>query len=260
MPPAHLEACGAVTPLVLGGIAGALVLALIHFLAGFLQFLKGVPRSRWLSFAGGVSIAYVIVHLLPELSEHQETLAASAGPALAFLELHVYLVTLTGLAVYYGLERMVRRHKQSRSRAQSEEAAGETESQIFWIHVVSFGLYNFLVGYLLVTWEEPGSQSLLFFFLAMAFHFIVNDYGLEDTHQEDYQRKGRWILAAALLVGAFVGVVFEIHEAIVALLTAFLAGGIILNTLKEELPAERESRFGAFVLGAAAYAVLLTVL
>ncbi len=40
-------------------------------------------------------------------------------------------------------------------------------------------------------------------------------------------------------------------------LTAFLAGGIILNVLKEELPEERESRFGAFFVGSLLYSVLL---
>lgn len=38
---------------------------------------------------------------------------------------------------------------------------------------------------------------------------------------------------------------------------AFLAGGMILNVLKEELPEERESRFTAFLSGAAGYAALL---
>jgi hypothetical protein len=43
----------------------------------------------------------------------------------------------------------------------------------------------------------------------------------------------------------------------VSLLLAFVAGGIVLNVLKEELPRERESRFWAFAFGAAFYSVLL---
>jgi hypothetical protein len=43
-------------------------------------------------------------------------------------------------------------------------------------------------------------------------------------------------------------------------LVALLAGGVILNVLKEEVPSERQSRFWAFAAGAAAYAgLLLTV-
>ena len=43
-------------------------------------------------------------------------------------------------------------------------------------------------------------------------------------------------------------------------LFAFLAGGVILNVIKEELPEEQESLFWAFALGAALYTVLLLTL
>ncbi|WP_348249527.1 hypothetical protein [Leptolyngbya sp. GB1-A1] len=38
---------------------------------------------------------------------------------------------------------------------------------------------------------------------------------------------------------------------------AFLAGGVVLNGLKEELPEERESRFWAFAMNAIGYAAPL---
>jgi hypothetical protein len=115
----------------IGAGFAALSLAFVHLFAGKLRFLDGLPRSRWLSLAGGVSVAYVFVHVLPDLSEGQETVEESFG--------------------------------------------------------------------LLVS-----------------------------------------IDAAAL-----------------AVLFAFLAGGIVLNVLKEELPDEHESRFWPFALGLSAYAVLL---
>lgn len=46
-------------------MAYALALALVHLLVGKLPFIDAVPRSRWLSIAGGVSVAYVFVHILP---------------------------------------------------------------------------------------------------------------------------------------------------------------------------------------------------
>ncbi len=41
------------------------------------------------------------------------------------------------------------------------------------------------------------------------------------------------------------------------MLIAFLAGGVVLNALKEELPKGRESCFAAFLSGAAGYTALL---
>ena len=47
----------------------AAMLAVIHLFAGHLQVFDRIPRSRWLSFGSGISVAYVFVHLLPELEE-----------------------------------------------------------------------------------------------------------------------------------------------------------------------------------------------
>ena len=45
----------------------AVALARVPLGAGRLRFLDVIPRSRWLSFGGGISVAYVFVRLLPEL-------------------------------------------------------------------------------------------------------------------------------------------------------------------------------------------------
>ncbi len=60
-----------------------------------------------------------------------------------------------------------------------------------------------------------------------------------------------------MLVGWAVGVATDVPERAIALVLAFVAGGVILNVLKEELPAEREARFAPFVAGAVLFTVLL---
>lgn len=62
---------------------------------------------------------------------------------------------------------------------------------------------------------------------------------------------------AAVFGGWALGLAAELPEAGIAALTAFVAGGVILNVLKEELLEERESRFRAFEAGAAVYALPL---
>lgn len=232
----------------------AIALAFIHIFAGKLLFLETIPRSRWLSVAGGVSVAYVFIHIFPELSAGQLAIEAANFPLLGFLEHHVYLMSLLGFALFYGLERLA---KKSRERQRQTGRGDMTSEGVFWIHIASFAVYNVLIGYLLLHREEPGLWSLIIFFIAMALHFIVNDFGLQEHHKHSYQQKGRWVLAAAAIVGWVIGSATKISEAAIAVLFAFLAGGVILNILKEELPEERESRFWAFATGAAVYAVLL---
>jgi hypothetical protein len=235
----------------------AIGLALIHLFSSRLRFLKSAPRSRWLSFGSGVSVAYVFVHVLPDLSEAQETIRQSLDSGLEFLEHHVYLVALLGLAVFYGLERAA---EVSRQRNRQDANQDVTSGGIFWLHMASFALYNALIGYLLLHREVSGFMSLLFFAVAMALHFVVNDYGLREHHKKMYDQTGRWILAAAIIVGWAIGSRTALSQAAIAVLFAFLAGSVVLNVLKEELPEERESRFWAFALGAGGYAALLLAL
>lgn len=232
-------------------------LVVVHLFSGKLRFLQGTPRSVWLSMAGGVSVAYVFVHLLPELNEGQEVIAEAMERTFAFLESHVYLVALLGLAAFYGVERSA---TSSRKRQRESRKGDSTSRGVFWLNISSFAVYNALVGYLLLHRIATGVGALLLFSFAMALHFLVNDYGLREHHKGLYTGIGRWVVAAAVVAGWVIGLVVEVPEVALAVLVAFLSGGIILNVLKEELPEERESRYWAFAVGAALYAAILLAL
>lgn len=236
-------------------LLAACAMAALHLFAGKLSVLDKTPRSRWLSVAGGISVAYVFLHLLPELAHGQQVIEEVAEDSLGFLKHHAYLVAFSGLIIFYGLE-----HAAKTSR-RSQRASGEEDRparQVFWLHMVSFVVYNVLIGYLLVD-STTSARNLLFFFAAMALHFLVADYGMREHYKDSYAR-GRWLLAVAVLGGWLLGLTTELPEVVVSLVIAFIAGGVILNVLKEELPDERRSRFGAFLIGGMSYAVLLLAL
>jgi hypothetical protein len=226
------------------------VLGATHAVAPLLTFIRFTPRSRLLSAAGGVSVAYVVVHLLPEVAEAQAAVEESG--ILAAAERHAYVLALLGLVAFYGVERVA---------VISRRRGDATGTAAFWLGVGSFVLYNGIVGYLTVERARTsGAAEMVLYAIALGVHFVVNDLGLREHHHERYDRVGRPLLLGALAVGWLTGIAWEVSEAAVGLAIAFLAGGIMLNVLKEELPEERESRFGPFLLAAAAYAgVLLLV-
>lgn len=225
-----------------------IALALIHFFGSRLSVLGGIPRSIWLSVAGGVSVAYIFLHLFPELNEGQEKIEELG--TLAFLEHHIYLISLAGLAIFYGLERAVINSK-------DENNSDDVDPGVFWLHIGSFAIYNSLIGYLLYLREEGPLKEMILFAVAMALHFIVNDFGLQEHHKEKYSKYGRWVLVFALIIGWVIALVIPMSEAFVMMAMAFIGGGVILNVMKEELPEERKSRYWAFLLGAGAYSILL---
>jgi hypothetical protein len=235
----------------------ALALALVHLMAWRLRFLHGYPRSIGLSIGAGISVAYVFIFLLPELSEYQDVIVEEAGTPFDIIDQHVYLAALAGLLTFYGLEHIARPSR-VRSRAARDDDA--PTHRIFWLHTLSYGIYNSLIGYLLLFQYHDGMATLIFFSIAMVLHFTVNDYALREHHADDYTHFGQWILAGAVIFGWGMSLLVRLPEATVALVLAFVFGGLIINLLKEELPEERSSRFWAFLLGAAAYSVLLLAL
>ena len=232
----------------------AAVFAGIHLFTGKLHFLDVLPRSRWLSAAGGIAVAYVFLHILPELSLHQETLAEELGVSRRAAEAWVYITALAGLAAFYGLERAV---KASRKRSRERVGTDAVHADLFWLHIVSFGLYNVLIGYLLLHREQVGFRPMVMYFLAMGLHFVTTDFGLRSDHKARYDRLARWITAACVLIGWALGLIAAIPQVAIGFLFAFLAGGVVLNALKEELPEERQSRYWPFLAGAAGYSLLL---
>lgn len=223
----------------------------IHFFSKTMKFIKDSPRSRFLSIAGGIAVSYVFIHLMPELSKHQRVLEQLGDKGIFHLfENHAYLIALLGLTIFYGLEKMVKNSKK-------ESGTKKSKTGVFWIHITSFFVYNALIGYLLIRETYRSNWGMLFYFLAMAVHFVTNDHSLRKDHKEIYDHFGRWLLTLAILFGWMVGLFTELKEIYISILTAFLAGGIILNVLKEELPEERESSFVAFFLGLVSYSVLL---
>jgi zinc transporter ZupT len=235
---------------------GALMLALVHFFTYKLRFSQ-IPRSKWLSAAGGVSVAYVFIHLLPELEEWQKTFEERHNWSIDFLSHHLYLIALLGLTVFYGLERAAKLSKESNRESNSGEPLENENVSIFWVHMASFSIYNALIGYLLVQRDEDGLASLAWFVLAMIFHFMVNDYGLLEHYKKKYLHRGRWIVSASIIGGWTLGALSNVSEIFVAILFAFVAGSVVLNVLKEELPEERKSNFWAFLGGAVLYSALL---
>jgi hypothetical protein len=252
LPPRQVRKGNPMSAIPFAEILAASVIAAVHVFSPGLRVLDAVPRRAWLSAAGGIALAYVFLHLLPELAEHQVVFATDERRLMG-REIEVFLLALVGLLSFYGLERMVRLAGGGKGKPARHDAA----ISVFSIHVAGFVVYNALVGYLLVHRDHGELTGLWVFTAAMAVHFLVNDRALYREHGARYLAAGRWLLASAVYLGLVVGLAMPISDFAVTLVFAFLAGAIILNVMKEELPEERESAYAALVAGAAGYAVLL---
>jgi len=242
----------------LAAIGAALVLASVYALGGGVgegeMSARVWRRRRWVSAAAGVSVAYVFVDVLPELGTQNRTIQEALGGAdMLFAEQRVYVLALVSFVVMYGLEHIVLSGRERRRDA----IEAERRDAVYWLHVGGFAAYSALVGYLLVERAERGVETLVVYTLAMAIHFVIVNHSLAEEHGRAYRRRGHLLLAASVIAGCAVGVAIPLSEVAFARLFAVLAGGVVITSLKSELPDDRHGRFWPFCLAALLFAMLL---
>ena len=239
----------------LASLLTVLVLAIVHAYAGSAV----AQRRRWgpraLSAGAGIAVAYVFLELMPDLAEQQHYVSGSG--LLPVLERHVYVLALLGLTVAFWVETASR---SSRRRRRAAGGPDQTGSATFWLSVASFVILNAAIGYAVASPGDKAVEPLWMFALAMGLHFLANDHSLVEHHGERYDSTGRWLLVAGLLSGWIVGIVprLEVPPEALALVLAYIAGGMIMNVLRHELPdTDRSADVAAFAVGATVYGILV---
>lgn len=208
-----------------------------------------------MSFAAGASVAYVFVHLLPELQAAREVFVEeTAHLALPFPEYRVYLSAMIGFMFFYGLEHLVGRSRVTEGGTAGEERAG---LPIAVLHTGGFAVYVWLVSYLMVNSIEEGTVPVALYAVAMGFHFLTIDHALRREHGSLYERSGRYVIALASLAGWVVAVFTELPKPMVITLLGLVSGAVIMNSMVMELPREKEGRFLPFLLGGILYTGIL---
>ncbi|HEX2174947.1 MAG TPA: hypothetical protein VHG70_03460 [Nocardioidaceae bacterium] len=264
-------------------LASTLLLTALHLLAPRIRRFPLVPEPAMASFAGGIAVSYVFLHLLPELAqgnrELRELFAEETTPS-PLVELGIFLVALTGFCLFYALERLAERRTTTTApsqagAAQVREPAPASATDVltrtredrpnraaFWLHLAAFGIYNAVITYTLPLTYRTGVAFAVLFTVAMGLHFVLSDRGLEEHYGSLFDRwTPRLVLAGALVTGWVLAVAFAPTRSVtVSVLIAFLAGSVLLNVFKEEIPTARRSSLPWFLSGLVAYAALLAAL
>jgi hypothetical protein len=241
-----------------GSLIAALILAGAYLFSSWFSHQevskKFWERRRWISAAAGISVAYVFVDVLPELGAQQRVFAETTGNApLLFVQERMYALALLSFVVFYGLDHMVLSKREQRRNAVD---TGERDA-VFWLHLIGFAAYSGLIGYLLVERAEQGLLALAAYTFVMAVHFLIVGHSLAEEHGLQDRSSSGWILAGSVLAGWLLGSTTQLSESMFARLFAVLAGGVVITSLRHELPDDRHGRFWPFCLGAVLFALAL---
>jgi len=246
-----------------------LILALWHILCGRLPLIHSVHHSNWLSFSGGVAVAYVFESLLPKLGEWQGLISGQgqmkaavpkffkdlglveySGGMPKFINYEIFLLALSGVVAFLWVDWAV----QSRKEKKSEHGA---HSDLFNLHIGIFAAYNVLIGYITAHNILPGRFVLALLVIALALHFLGINHTLWMHYRDKFDNLGRWIFAASLFFGWVLGVMTDFAETIYIGMYSFLAGAIIVSVFNDELPNRHEGQFWPFLSGVLIYSYFM---
>lgn len=219
------------------------IFALVHLYAYKMVQLNFLTTGKFLSMGGGVSIAYVFVDLLPKLCLNDAIVTEAFHGVFPYFERHVFIMVLAGFLMFFIVDR--------------KQSLHQDEGTSIWLSLPSYALFNFLIGYAVADKNDPEVQPLALFTFALSLHYFINDFSLSEEHGEEYQMFGKWVLIGALFLGWACGFLFDLPPSAVALLSAFIGGGVIMNVIRHELPADNPHSMTSFLLSAAFYTLVL---
>ena len=239
--------------LMLATAPAALVFVAIFLVGGRLHpFRRFVSDRRSIvSFSAGMSIAYVFLRMMPELHGARQLLveSASARIPMPFEGIGIYFLALVGFLCFYGLDRLA-------PRASGASGAPDAPGMVNG-HVAGLSAYVALMSYLLGRDAGDSVAATALYTLAFGGHFLALEHSLREGYGEAYQREGRWIMAASCVIGWLIGVLFVLDSFPLALVTAFISGGVIMTNTLMELSEGRDGRFLPFVAGSLLYGLIL---
>ena len=237
---ANIGRIGMPYPLI--ALISVIIFSLVHMWAEKVRMWGILTQGRFLSIGGGVAIAYVFVDLLPKLGKSDLIIQKVLAGFFPYFERHAFVMALLGFLLFFLVDRSPLKRINDKN---------------FKLSMCAYALFNFLVGYAVVNKDNPEVQPLVLFTIAIALHYFTNDYSLCELHGEVYRKSGRWVLIASLFLGWLAGWTIHLSETAIALVSAFIGGGMIMNVTRHELPERNPNSVGAFLLSAAVYTNVL---
>ena len=200
----------------------ALILGATHVIG---PRVFGFRNAQTNAFGGGLSVAYVFLHLIPSLDSSDDVV----GP-------RVYFVALLGFVVFYGLDVLFQPPK-------------DTHPTRYHAYLWAFFLYDGLLVFTLALALPPTPLLTLVFALSLALDVLDTDLDLQAQYGARFVKSGRWVLLAGVAAGYALSLVRRPDPLVIDILTAALAGFMMFHTFNGQFPAARNKKFPAFLVG-----------
>lgn len=218
----------------------ALALGIVHYLGEGLKIPEGIKHYPLISFAAGVSVSYLFLDLLPYTYK-----------AAAHMESSVFLFLLLGFATVHLVEKYFYQHGKKTKLHHNFKI----------VHSVTFFLYYFLVGCVLVELTQDSILEGTLFVFPVMLHAGLSSASLSEIHGRFSQNtRERILLALAAPAGVLVTFVFPLPLSMHNITISAIAGILLYVFVKEFLPEREKGQPIFFILGLILFYLVLTLI
>lgn len=233
---------------------GLAILIGVHILSGKQKWWQFFEAHGWVSFSAGSSIAYVFIHVFPEISILQQQLTSHPTPhdSIVFFNQPLYLTVLVGICLPYLLDTLELSYTKHKNKQHKH-----IHNSIYLTRKLLYMLYNLMVAYMIVNRHSEGALSMKMIVVVLAMHFIVLNANFRETYPELFKRHIRWFAIIGLVLGAVLGMINVLPSFTLSYLFALIGGTLTYIALKQELPKTNHRSPFHFLAGVVCFSLLI---
>lgn len=205
------------------------------------RILKSLHRFRihLISFAAGLSSAYLFLLLLPEV--YQGSL---------ILKQYTYLILFVGFVSIHITEKYIYKHV-DKKRIKDEVRA---------VHHTTFFFYHFIIGIILVTFFKQSFREGLLFFIPVWFHTAISSVALTEMYKELEEKSlGKIFLSLSVIFGIIIALLTMIPTIVHYSLLALITGSLTYIIVKDLTPKGKEGNLNMFIFGVISYSLIIII-
>ena len=199
-------------------------------------FSKKVMNSKkFVSFAAGAAIAYLILHSFPDVASY----ALIDGN-------EIFIYALLGFVSLNLIEQFL------------YKSVGKLKNISLYhkrLHVAYFFLYNLIIGAVLVVLASSGLKQTLIFFIPFLLYIIAEILPEEFAFKKT---SSKIFYSLAPLFGTIIAITYiSFINSIFTRLMSFVTGTLLYIVIRESLPSDQAERPLYFIVGVLFYTLIL---
>jgi zinc transporter ZupT len=198
-----------------------LVILIIAAIMGFTDYfghkisgLAGGKRDYILSFSAGVLISLLFLILIPDL--------VSNGPADIF-----FFFMLLGFSLMHLSEKYIYKHVLNKQ---------ELLKDLKIIHIIGFGIDNFLVGFIIASVLEIDLTLALYLSIPLFMQMLTSSISLDSLDIKLNDKISKILLSVLPFLGAITGLILENDPLVANYVLAFVIGVLFYMIIRDVIP------------------------